>query len=281
MSSTPNYARRRLGLELRRMRTEAGKPLEEVALDCGWDKSKVSRIENAKISMTRHDLYQFVHAYGVDGEHLARLENWLSDSRGVAWWREFADVINSQYEELIALESQAFRVTTANFCVIPGLLQARDYARATLTSSAFVPDPDNADALVQVREKRQRTLHGDNALEFTAAIGAAVLHVETGGKKVLRKQLHHLLELSELPNVAIRVVPFTTDAGIYLGGTSILDFPDPHDPSVVHVEYQNGSEFKESDRDVRRYRRSLQHVLNCALTVEESRKTIASRWGEL
>ncbi|WP_202512176.1 DUF5753 domain-containing protein [Streptomyces sp. SID3343] len=214
-------------------------------------------------------------------ELLARMETWLSDSRGVAWWREYADVIDSGYEELIALESQASRITAANSSVIPGLLQSQDYARATMTSSAFVPDPDDSDALVHVRSLRQRILYGENAVEFTAAIGAALLHIETGGRSVLRGQIEHLLALTDLPNVAVRVVPFTAEVGIYVGGTSLLDFPDAFDPSVVHLDHHNGSVFKDGDRDIKRYRRSLDHILKGALSVGESRQVFASRLEEL
>ncbi|WP_406279733.1 helix-turn-helix domain-containing protein [Embleya sp. NBC_00896] len=281
MAATPSYARRRLGAELRKLREATGLSHQRVAAECGWDGSKISRIENAKVTLSRHDLYRLGHVYNVDDSELGVLEGWLDDSRGPRWWSEFRSVLNASYEEYISLESQSTRIVTGNSAAIPGILQSRSYALAAVTASALVTDPEDAAALVDVRMRRQKILAGESPVEYTAILSAALLYMQTGGPSVLREQLLHLLEQSELPNVAIHVLPFESRVLINMGAVSILDFPGPRNPSVVYIEFHDGALFKDADRDVRRYRRGMEHTLTSTLSVKDSRALITARLDEL
>ncbi|MEU8137220.1 helix-turn-helix domain-containing protein [Streptodolium elevatio] len=277
MPATPSYARRRLGAALKSLRGGTGMSLENVAEVCGWDKSKLSRIENARVSLSRHDLHKLIDLYEAPCEELRRLETWMEDSRGPRWWTEYADILTAPYEELISLEGEASTIYTVNSCLIPGLLQSSAYAHATIMGSPFVPDIDDADALTQLRMKRQRILTGESPVEFTAIVSEASLHAEIGGVEVLRGQLEHLLVLGRLQNVQIRVVPFSATASTLVGAFTLVDFAGASEPSVVYVEYHGGAQFKDGERDVRRYRRSVEHVCGHALGGDESLQLIASR----
>ncbi|WP_406297543.1 helix-turn-helix domain-containing protein [Embleya sp. NBC_00888] len=281
MPATPTYAQRRLGNELRGMRTDAALSMDAVANLCDWSESKVSRMENAKVAVSRHDIHAFALACGASSDRIARLESLLTDSRGVRWWAEYADILISSYEEFISLEAQASDIYVAHASIVPGLLQSRSYAHAVITSSPLVPDPENAESLVEIRVRRQQILTGDHPVNLVAVINAAVLHCEIGGLDSLREQLAHLVDLGDMANVDIHVVPFSSDVSAYVGGITLFDFPGDYDPSVVYVEYQGGADFKESDRDIRRYRRNFEYIKNGALSLEASRKAIITRLDEL
>lgn len=277
MTGVPSYARRRLGAELRRLRGDAELSGDEAAEACGWDQSKISRIETAKVSLSRHDLHRLFGLYGVPPEEAERLEGLLADTRGRRWWAEFADVLNTAYEELISLEAYASEIGSANGSLVVGLLQTREYATAVVNSGPMVPDPDRADALVEIRLRRQRVLTDPNPATLTAVLSESVLQCEIGGRQVLAGQLKHLLELSDLPQVTIRVLPSSSSANAHIGGITLFDFAEVHDPSVLFIEYQGGMLVKESDRDIRRYRRHLEYLSTSALSAEDSRKHIATK----
>ncbi|WP_436777001.1 helix-turn-helix domain-containing protein [Yinghuangia sp. YIM S09857] len=281
MAGAPNYARRRLGSEMRRLRLEADLSGEDAADACGWDKSKISRIENARVAVSRHDLHVLCRLYGADTGASTRLEGWLTDTRGPRWWSGYTDVISSSYEELIELEGQASEIRTANANLVPGLLQCKSYAAAVFSTGPMIPDPDRADALLEVRMKRQRVLAREDPVKLTAVIAESVLRCEIGGRAGLADQLRHLLEVGSQPNVRIRVLPSASTASAFIGGITLFDFPDNDDLGVLFIEYHGGMLVKDDGRDIRRSRRHLDYLFANALSEEASRQHIAGRLKDL
>ena len=69
----PTVQRRRLGIELRRLREQAGKTIDQVAQVLECSDSKVSRIENGQVSATPRDVRDMLQFYGVDPERREEL----------------------------------------------------------------------------------------------------------------------------------------------------------------------------------------------------------------
>ncbi|MFE3206051.1 helix-turn-helix domain-containing protein [Embleya sp. NPDC059237] len=280
MATTPGYPGRRLGAALKAWRKQSNLTLGQVATRLGWDGSKVSRIENAKTGLRRLDLLKLGALYGIPSSDLEAMEAWLEDSSSVQWWAGYKDILTTIYEERISLESQSTRIVTAASSAIPGLLQAPGYARATFEISPFVTDPDDASALVEIRSRRQRIFIDNAPVTYTALLAEALLHARIASLDVHREQLAHLLELSSLGSVEVRIAPFASPF-LVVGEVSILEFNGPQDPSVVFVEYQNGALFKETPRDVLRFRRLLDRTADACLSGSASRDLIKARLEEL
>lgn len=91
----------------------------------------------------------------------------------------------------------------------------------------------------------------------------------------MRRQLRHLVDSTERPNVTVRVVPLR--AGQYAGlrgPFAILEFDD--EPSLVYFANQGTSMFLDEKEDVAAYRVGLGNILNEALEPADSVKLIAS-----
>ncbi|MFF7246810.1 helix-turn-helix domain-containing protein [Embleya sp. NPDC008237] len=279
MALTPTYARRRLGAELRRLRVRAALTGESVAETCGWSHTKVVRIETAKVSLSRHDLSRLCGLYEATEDETARLEGWREDTRGSRWWLEYESILSARLQEYISLEAQASSIHAAGSSVMPGLLQSRGYAQALFDTAPLVPDPDEADVLLEVRMRRQKLLAGDVTVSVTMA--AALLYVYTGGREVLRGQLEHLLKIGKLPNVELHVVPFESASRPIEGGITLFDFASAHEPSVAVSEHQGGLVIRDGDIEVRRFRRILDHLKMHALSAEATESLIRRRLEEL
>lgn len=85
-------------------------------------------------------------------------------------------------------------------------------------------------------------------------------------------QLRYLAEVSELPNVSVRVVPFTaTSICLEVGLFNILEFP-PHktawlsEPPVVYVQGYTGARYPERPEEVSRYRTATVRIQRTALS---------------
>lgn len=273
--TAPTYAQRRLGSELRRLRTRAGLKLEETASAFTWSLSKLSRIETAHLSISPLDMTRLAKYCGATDDELARLTNWATQRPHPSrWWKEYSSAINSTYEEFISLEDQARHIHLVDSNVIPGLFQAQSYARAITECGPFVPDPDIIDVLVEVRMARKRLIFGDDAVKVSATMSATALQINMGSPSILNDQLNHLLKVSNLPNIDLRIMPTSSPCGAFNGGLTLFDFEIEHEPSVVYIEYQGGMTAREETREVRRYRRHIDHLHQCSLSVEASHQVI-------
>ncbi|MFI1385454.1 helix-turn-helix domain-containing protein [Embleya sp. NPDC020886] len=280
MPSRPSTAQRQAGDELRRLRTARQMTLTSVAERAGWDKSKVSRLETGAMLIDRHHVDTFVDVLSLSPADKRRVMGLLGLENGedAPWWAEYESVLTPEYEDLIFLETYAHTINAAS-TMVPGLLQAPAYARATLLQSPFVPDPDDAESLLRVRHRRQQVLTSTR-LKLTATLSESALASAFCGREALRQQLEHLLLLGEMTNVELRIVSFETPTAAFLGSVTMYELPDTND-AVVHVAYEAGSQLLRDERVVGRYRRDLDYYCGTAQDEIASRAMITRRLEQL
>ncbi|HEX3959845.1 MAG TPA: DUF5753 domain-containing protein [Trebonia sp.] len=161
----------------------------------------------------------------------------------------------------LGLEAAAARLSTYEPELVPGLFQAEDYARAIISADHPEENEAEVDRRVQLRMVRQPILRRpiDPPL-LKVAIGELVLRRKVGGSAVMVAQFTKLAEVSELANVALRVVPF--DAGYHPGMLSgsfvILRFPlngggVESEPPTVYSDLFTGSLYLDKPHEVERY----------------------------
>ena len=87
-----------------------------------------------------------------------------------------------------------------------------------------------------------------------AVIDEAVLHRPIGGPAVLRAQIESLIEVAELGNVRLQVIPFRSGGHAAAGGAfSILRFPHQEVPDVVYIEHLTSGVYLDRREDVDHY----------------------------
>jgi transcriptional regulator with XRE-family HTH domain len=285
MKYGPAVRRRKLGAQLRALRTGAGLTSGSAAQLVGWHQSKVSRIETGRSGARPHDVGRLLDAYGVTDAAQRQLLMALagSDHDGGRhdWWHAYRGLLPPAYRDFISLEAQACRVRTLETAVVPGLLQTPDYARA-VTRAALAGAPDGrVDALVQVRLARQDVLRADPPLQFSAVLDEAVLRRSVGGREVMHRQLSGLLEAAARPHVRLQVLPFA--AGEHIGITGpfvVLSFPRISDLDVVVLDHLTSSLYLERKEDLQAYVDAFTSLQGYALSPEDSLDFIARIDGE-
>jgi hypothetical protein len=269
---SPTIRRRRLGVELRRHRTEAGITIDVVAERLGCSPSKVSRIETGHTSATPRDVKNMLDIYGLAGNISDELVEIASEARQKGWWHPYSAVLLGAY---VGLETAARSMRSYEQQVIPGLLQSEEYAIAVIRG-ARSSDPDaEVERRVRVRMERQSLLIQDDPIDLWVVLDEAVVSRPVGGDEVMRDQLVRLVEAAELPNVTLQILPFAAGAHAGMDGTfAILDFPDVEDPGVVYIENATGGLFLEKTDDLQKYGMTFETIQSTALTPEESTKMI-------
>lgn len=276
---------RRLAAELRRLREDAGLTGEQASQRLGWSGSKLSRIELHRIGVKPTDLRKLLALYGVDESYREELLALARESKQKGLPQKAAARF-PQVAPYVSAEAEAESVWNWEPQVVPGLLQIPDYARAVrqLWQGMFPGPPSEADRWAEARLLRQQVLTRDPPLELSVIIEESVLGRRFGGNAVMRQQLEHLAEASELPNVEVRVYPLNGEhPPLATGAFSYMQFPQVHDVplhDIVSVEHLEGTYELEEEEQTYMYRVAFEYLSERALDPEQSRALIVATAAE-
>lgn len=284
MSSTPSptVRRKRLGIELRRLREQASLTCEEVGqrLDCSG--TRISRIETGRISVRPGDVRELLEIYAVVGAEADSLVQLAREARQKGWWHTYGRLLPSWFEAYVGLEAAAVRFRDFQSMVMPGLLQTEDYARAVLRAAPNPGSAEDIDRQVALRMERQAILDQANPPYLWVVLSESIIRVQVGGSGIMRAQLRRLIDVAERSNVTLQVLPFTTAAHVQpISPFTILEFPEAADPTVVYLEHLTGSLFLEAKEEIRRYTVVFDHLRAEALGTGPSIDLIARAAADL
>jgi hypothetical protein len=97
----------------------------------------------------------------------------------------------------------------------------------------------------------------------------------------MREQLRHLIEITELPNVTVQIVPFAAGGHAAAGGPfTILQFPQPDLPNIVYMEQINSALYLDKSRDVEDYMEIMDRLCVEAESPDASRSLLADILAE-
>ena len=199
--SGPTALRITLGAQLRRLREASGLTTEEAAEAIRATHSKISRLERGRSGAKQRDVADLLSLYGMTDE--AQREELLALARQAntpGWWQPYNDVLPSWFELYLGLEKAASIIRLYEVQFVHGLLQTEDYARAVILIANAHASAEEIDRRVSVRMKRQQLLTQPDAPQVWAVLDEAALRRWPAGREVMRAQLKHLLEVTELPN---------------------------------------------------------------------------------
>jgi transcriptional regulator with XRE-family HTH domain len=268
----PTVQRRRLGIELRRLREQAGKTIDEVAQALECSGSKVSRIETGQVSASPRDVRDMLELYRVADDRRSTLVQIARDARRKVWWQAYSD---APAVPLVGLEVVAARIHQYEAMVIPGLLQTQDYARAMIR--ALRPDfsVEQVDRWVEFRMERQKLLGQDDPPTFVAVLEECALRRPVGGRSAMRAQLERLQAMIDLPSLTLHVLPLQIGEHIAMSGTfAVYRFSDPTDPDVVHFEHTPSDLYLEAPEQVQRYAAAFDRLRGAALDPTDSSRFV-------
>ena len=267
---SPTVRRRRLGQELRQLREAAGLTIEEVAQRLEVSPAKISRIETGRVSVRPRDVSDLLDQYEVEGTHRDNLLTLAREARQQGWWHSYSDVLSEGTDIWVGLETEAEAIRLYEIQVVPGLLQASEYASVLLRAHYRSEPPEQIERRVKLRMARQQLVIEQNNTPIWAVLDEAVLRRHIGPPEVMESQYRRLLEFSEENNITIQVLPL--DVGVFSGVPgefAIMQLPHP-DPEVVVIEYRGGALYLERSEDVTAHANLFDRIRATAKGPEES-----------
>ena len=273
----PTVPRLMLGTRLQRLRLAAGVSTDLAGDAIRASRSKISRMENGRVGLKVRDVSDLLDLYGItDEKERAGMLALARESGGHGWWSGFDDVMTDWLQEYIGLEAAASLIRTFELQFVHGLLQTEAYARAVTLLCYPNASRDEIDRRVGLRLRRQERIADDGPPRVWSVIDEGALRRPVGGAAVMRGQLQRLLELAELREVTIQVVPFARGAHAAAGGAfTLLRFTEPDVPDIVYLEHLTGAQCLDKRADIDRYAEAMNQLNVVALPPAETRSFLA------
>ncbi|MET8254745.1 helix-turn-helix transcriptional regulator [Micromonospora sp. NPDC005197] len=244
---------------------EKGYTADSLAAQIGVDpKTAAKWASRDRIPQTRHR----ARVAELLGRNVEELWPDALKRRTPAWFRPWAEI-----------EREALSLRSFQLAWIPGLLQTKAYALATLVGEALTPT--EADDLAEARLSRQAILRRERPPLLVAVLDEGILRrTIDGDRAMMREQCERLAEQGALPNVSLFVVP--ADVGMYpgLGGPfTVAEMPDG--ARVAHVDSQAQAQLIDKAVDVATLDRRWERIRDGALSRAQSLNLIreaAASW---
>ncbi|WP_371669423.1 helix-turn-helix transcriptional regulator [Streptomyces sp. NBC_00289] len=272
--TSPTERQKRLGAEIRRMRTSAGVSAEYAAGLLGVDRGKISHIESGVRAISPERVRTLACNCDCQDERYVEALVDMAGPGQRGWWDRYRGSLPQGLQDIAELEAHAVGMRAAYSVHIPGLLQTSDHALAVFR--VVVPQlPDHEVALrLAHRVERQNVLDGGSPPAFVAIVHEAALRMRFGGREVARAQLGHLLKRSEQDNVTLLVIPF--EAGAFPGAGQTVLYAEGPVPQLdtVQVDNSHGPDFLYADTQLAKYRAHLEWMERIALSPSASRDFI-------
>jgi len=273
--------RRELGRRLRRLREEAGVTIAMASKHLEWSTPKIWRIEKGEVGMRSLDVRQMCELYGAAAETAADLEALAKQTRVKDWWRVYGDAIPHRLDLFFGLEQAADTFRWYEPYLVPGIAQTVRYIREVLNADPTL-GPDEIEKRIQARLDRQALITRRlDPPQYDFLLDEDFLHRPVVDPKVMVEQLDHLIGLSELSNVTVRVVPYTAGLhpGIATGPFVILGFPKTSrqgfsEPETVYLEDFTGALYLDKPSDVGRYAAAFEDLKGRSLDEGATRDLI-------
>lgn len=273
-----------LGRRLASLREAAGFTAAHAAKQLRIAQTTVTRMEKAETSLKYATVKTLLEVYGVPQAEIEEFLVLLDQASTPGWWQSFRDVLPAWFGVHVSLESAATEIRGYEPGVIPGLLQTPDYAHAVMERGLPRMEPDVLQRSVDLRIKRQEILTRQDPAppQLWVLTDETSLRRPAGSSAVMRKQIEHLLDVADLPNVTLQVCTF--DAGLHpgaFGPFTIFRFEIPELPDIVCTDSLSRAGYSEEKAETALFREALGQMSVYALSKQKTKEFLGAIRKEL
>ncbi|WP_043264073.1 helix-turn-helix transcriptional regulator [Streptomyces sp. CT34] len=265
----PSGSLRTFGAVYQGFRENAGFTQESLAPVIRYSAHYIGSVEQGRRLPSKKFVDRSEDTLNANGV-LRKAASRLSKQPGLArWFREWAE-----------LEKQAISLYTYECRLVPGLLQTEAYGRTLFTHQVPHLDDDEIEVRWAARCERKRLLRERPNTAFSFILEEQLFLRRTGGAEVTKQLIDHVLELSEIRNVDVQLMPLVQQnhAGLH-GPMQLLETPD--NEWFGYCEGQRTGLFISDPKEVSILQMRYARLLSQALTPQDSRSLLKQIRGAL
>ncbi|MGW8887850.1 helix-turn-helix domain-containing protein [Streptomyces sp. NPDC055749] len=183
----------------------------------------------------------------------------LSRRPGLAsWFRQWAK-----------LEAEAVSLYTYECRLVPGLLQTEAYARTLFVNQLPPLGDTQVEEQMAARLDRQRLLRERPNTPYSFIVEEHVFRRLMGGREVTRELIGHVLELAQLRNIEVQVMPLESTGHAGLAGPMQL-CETPENRWLAYCEGQKSGQLIGDSKVVSTLQMRYARMRSQALSLEDS-----------
>ncbi|WP_405879557.1 helix-turn-helix domain-containing protein [Streptomyces sp. NBC_01384] len=260
---------RTFGAVVQALREHAGLSREEFGERVRFSKHTVASVELGRRMPDPAFVERAEEVLGNTGA-LRKAVGHLARQPGLAvWFRQWA-----------RMEASAITLYTYECRMIPGLLQTEAYVRAMSADQLPPLDDAQIEERWAARIKRQRLLRERPNTTFSFILEEHLFLRRTGGAEVTRGIIDHVLEISELRNTEIQVMPLVRESHSGLQGPFHLS-ETPDNRWFAYNEGQESGQLISDSKVVSVLQRRYARMRSQALTIQDSVSLLQRMRGDL
>ncbi|MBF6089977.1 helix-turn-helix domain-containing protein [Nocardia cyriacigeorgica] len=274
------FARRQIGKQLRYLRETSGVSVDVVKKALGVSTQTIWRMETGQpTKIGRLHIKELCRLYRAPESTTLVLLELLEGASRKSWWHAYGDAVPRHFDLYLGLESAASKLVTHQPSLLPGLVQTEEYRRAVIWTANPGMTTLEVERRVELATRRQSRLN-DADFEVEILLNEAALRHQVGGASVMANQLRHLAGMSDLPCLAVRVLPLAKcQIGLEVGRFNILEFPESRtpwltEPPIVYLEGYATAQYLERPSEVDLYKSAAVAIRKASLDVSASKDMI-------
>ncbi|MGW2333336.1 helix-turn-helix domain-containing protein [Streptomyces sp. NPDC001685] len=266
----PTARQLRLATELRKLREAAGLTARQAAAMLGVSNVQISQIESGLSGVSEQRLRRLASHYACSDQQFVNALVAMATDRTHGWWEEYRGLLPTSFLDLAELDHHATFQRDVSILYVPGLLQTEGYARAVFSSR--IPQLEPAELELRVRHRLAR--QAGAAFPHEVVIHESALRIRVSDRAGMRTQLTHLLEMSELDRLTLRVIPFDQDG--FARASSTMTYIGGAVPRLDTVarDAPHGVLLIDSEAQLDAYRTRFRKVEEVSLAPSRSRDLI-------
>ncbi|WIV60784.1 helix-turn-helix domain-containing protein [Amycolatopsis nalaikhensis] len=264
--------------ELNRLKTASGIKDAEAARHLGCQPSKINRILLGQSKISPGDAKLLGELYGAAPELVEVLLDLARNLGQKGDWTSYRAVYAESFRMLLDLEQYSNRIRQVQSEIVPGLLQTEGYVRA-LNEAPRLGTRFNTEDVVAARRHRQAILTRQNAPSLSFVLSESCLRRTYGDQTVMRGQLERLIELTDLSNVQVQILPFRNRSPVTYTSLNfeLINIPGPGIASplnFVYVEQYDDARYLDDEDRVDAYEQLWGYIQAAALGPVDSAEFI-------
>jgi transcriptional regulator with XRE-family HTH domain len=278
----PTFERRQLGLTLRRLRDQAGKPQQVAADLLRKTRTRIVQLEDGTATVSQEELVALLDCYGVTGDERETVLELGAQARRRQKRRVHVDHLPDAYQRFADLEASASEINWFETGIIPGLLQSPAYMRAVFAECEGVwwdaDDEQGGDRLAYRIERQARLFESGMRRILRFVVTEDALHANMGSPDVMKEQNNHILSLLDThADLTVRVLRNDTyrnparGGGLWIFGFGDRAAPVGYSPAVL-----GPSSYYDDEADTSRMLQAFYRIWELSLSRTESRRLIES-----
>lgn len=261
---------RELGEELRQARQRANMAGSDVVDALEWSLGKLSKLETGTRGTSTCDIAALLGHYATDKATRDRVLAIATEPDTGSFLRKHTTSIDT-LTAVTLHERTARTITTYQPLVVPPLAQTEDY------TLALTGDHDTARARTA---RRQALREHKPCPRLVVYVHEAALRLVVGDAALMHEQLLQLSLITDWADTTVRVIPMNRPGQVErCHPATLLTFEAPQRP-MAYAETDTATVFHDAPDIVTAYTRKMRALATCALTIQQTRDTLA-RWADV